>query len=186
MVIQADAPALKQKTKLGAQARRRKQTGWRLDASVVEGVQQLAEMEGITMSEAANTLLARALRKPSGDLRGEREIPLMRESSMEYLLARRLRVNDVVDAGGYIDPVVNNYVIKHYGQIAGERILLRLVRGLSYEEIGARHSTSKQAVEQHLSRLIPRVKKDAELLRLLARTVKRNTRAEQEWGVDGG
>lgn len=139
-----------------------------------------AEAEGISQSEAANALLAHALRRPPSDLRGQREVPGMRDSSMEYLLARRVRAEDVCDAGGYTDPRVTRYVHNTYGKVAGERLLLRLVRGYSFEEIAARTGVSKQAVEQHLSRLIPKARGDKALADLLARVVKANTRAEQE------
>lgn len=156
------------------------QVWWCCDTAIVSAVRDIAEAEGVSKSEAANALLARALRRPPSDLRGQREIPGLRDSSVEYLLARRVKVEDAADAGGHIDGRVVRYVEGRYGKVAGERLLLRLVQGFSFDEIAARTGVSKQAVEQHLSRLMPKVAQDDGLMKLLARVVRANTRAEQE------
>lgn len=129
-------------------------------------------------SEVANTLLARALRRPKSDLRGEREVPGMRDSSLEYLLARRVRVEDMADAGGHTDARIMRYLKAKYKDVAAERILLRMVRGYSFDEIASRTGKSKQAVEQHLSRLLPKLQQDEQFAKLLRQIVTKNTRGE--------
>lgn len=152
--------------------------GWRLPRAIVDKVKDCAQAEGMSVGEAATALLAVGLRRPRTDLRGDREVPLLRESSLEYLLARRVSAADLTDAGNTIDPAIRKHLLRTYGEVAAERVELRLIRGYSYDEIGARTGKSKQAVEQHLSRLAPRLGKDKELRALLLRVAKRNTRGE--------
>lgn len=152
--------------------------GWRLPVAIVQRVRDCAQTEGMSEGEAAAALLSVGLRRPRTDLRGDREVPLLRESTLEYLLARRVSAADLTDAGNVVDPQIRKHLIRVYGEVAASRIELRLIRGYSYDEIGARTGKSKQAVEQHLSRLQARLHRDKELLALLLRVAKRNTRGE--------
>ena len=89
------------------------------------------------------------------------------ESIMEWLLARRPRVGDMVNASQQVRPELRAAIRRALeNPLLGRRVLLRL-RGYNYEEIGKMENCSKQAVHQTIHRSLEILSRDEGFVQVL-------------------